>query len=116
MKRITDFKWDVDKERIFKILDCGRESPVFGQVDILYNKNIDALNDFLQPIGVYNYVDVPKTIRLSEIQECQKIVYFLLTLGSEIDKKIDSKFAQGKYLEALLLDTGCSLYMYPRVV
>lgn len=105
MKRITDFKWEVDKERIFRIIDCSWESPAFQQVDILYQKSMEEITNILKPLGVYNFVDFSESMGFSDIQGCEKIVYFLLTLGNGIDKKINSYFAQGKYMEALLMDT-----------
>lgn len=104
MKKIFDFEWELDKKRICKIIGCSPESPFYNKFNTLFEYYLLNIRKIIQPVGVYNFTNIPPYINISELTNCKKIVFCFLTLGEEIDQKINSYFTRGHYLEAILLD------------
>lgn len=105
MEIIKKFDWIIDKKRIFEIIDCQPESPIYNKLDSLYKYFLENISEIINPIGIYNFTSIPANFQLPEIKNCKGIVFCFLTLGEKVSSKIDRYFANGQYFEALLLDT-----------
>ncbi|KJS20791.1 MAG: hypothetical protein VR72_13545 [Clostridiaceae bacterium BRH_c20a] len=104
MKTITEFEWVIEKERIFKIIDCRPKSPAYNNLSRIYDSFLKNIKDIIDPIGVYGFIDIPPNFEFPEMSNCGKIVLCFLTLGEEVSLKTKDYFAKGEYLEAMLLE------------
>ncbi|MFZ7104221.1 MAG: hypothetical protein ACOWWO_16420 [Peptococcaceae bacterium] len=104
MKKITEFAWVIEKERVLKIINCRPKSPAYHETSELYDCFSKNIKDFLNPWGVYRFIDIPPNFQFGEVVDCCKIVLCFLTLGEQVDSKIKEYLAQSEFLAAMVLE------------
>lgn len=106
MKIVSDFNFNLDKERVFKAIDCYKNSTIYDDVCIIYDELNAGLKNLVKPKGFY------RIVKNNEDEKCSHTVYCLLTLGNEISEVIKGKFEQNEYLKAYLLDNMTDLLLF----
>ncbi|MGI6225105.1 MAG: hypothetical protein ACOYJ1_02510 [Peptococcales bacterium] len=104
MKKLTKFTWEIEKERIFRIMKCHLESPMYHNLSDIFDNLLKDINNFIDPLGVYSFIDIPQSFKSYNIINSRKVVLFFLTLGERVSLKINEYFTEGEYLKAMLLE------------
>ncbi len=102
---IEDFDIRVDKYRVFDIIDCKKDSPVYDKVDNLYREVFDKALRIIEPKGIFRLEKTPCNFNYEAVKGYSHLVSCLVTLGEEVSLAVSKDFENGYYLEGLLLDT-----------
>jgi len=99
-----NYKINIDKDRVFKSLDCFTDSPVYDIMDEIYYELIADIDDLLDVTASFYIEDTKSTSEIWEIQDCSQTIYTTATIGSRISEKIAELFAKYDQIEGVILD------------
>lgn len=105
MKLIENFKYEVKKEDILKILRCNNESNAYLQICDICDLILKDIDKIISPKALYKFKNMNNNIDVEEIKSLSSIVYCFLTLGDKISEEIERYFKEDKYIEGMILDT-----------
>lgn len=102
-------KWDHfvlqgNRDKIFKVMDCYENSPVYEAMVEIYEKVIEEARAAARPQAVLYIENNNGEHNIEEFKGCEQVIYNCLTIGEEIQSLIASKFEEGDYLEGMMLD------------
>ncbi len=112
MKVISDFKVKLNKEKIIETVQSYCQTPPYEELSKMYDDLFYYLIECSTPLGMYKIDKKPNNLDLNSLKKCNNIVYCLVTIGDESCKKVESLFEEGKFFEAILLDTMASSYLF----
>lgn len=112
MKIISDFKVKLNKQNIIETVQSYCQTPQYEELSKMYDDLFPYLINNSNPLGMYRIDKKPNELKLNSLKKCNNIVYCLVTIGDESCKKVESLFAEGKFFEAILLDTMASSYLF----
>lgn len=102
---MKDFSFIIDKARVFHAIDCKEDSPVYQEVNRIYEEMLEIIDNIITPMILFEFHDNIKAVGLEELKDSNVLIYNFVTLGEDISKKSEELFTEGNYLEALILDT-----------
>jgi len=105
MNLFSPHRIPVDKQIIYKILDCKHGTNSSKIIDTVYETILEKAYSLIQPKGIINTGEIPDFFNLREKENYKSGIFCIATLGKEISKESSSLFSAGEYLEGLLLDT-----------
>ena len=97
-------KIQFDKETAFGLMQCGKENPMYEEMEGLYEELKQEMKHFIEPHGI---LDFSKSTDLSSGKEGLphgEYAILLYTLGSKVSDYIAELFKEGKYLKATFAD------------
>ena len=112
MKVVSDFKIKLNKEKIIETVQSYCQTPPYEELSKMYDDLFYYLIEYSTPLGMYKIDKKPNNLDLDSLKKCNNIVYCLVTIGDESCKKVESLFEEGKFFEAILLDTMASSYLF----
>lgn len=101
---LKDVAIDLDKARVFQAIDCREDSPVYQEVNRIYNKVLEIVEHTITPMIIFEFRENRESADFKELKNSKVLVYTFVTLGQEISTITEELFGQGNYLEALILD------------
>lgn len=104
MKIVRNFLWYLQKDRVFRAMDCWEKGSVYDVLHAAYIKLEPILKELVEAEGGYYFIEKSEFPPLEKIDRCSKIACCFLTLGPKITEEISKLFYQGDYLEGMLLD------------
>lgn len=112
MTVMREFSLSLDKERVLRGIDCREDSPVYQEVNSIYEGLLEGLWKVITPMGVFQFYNNVDELDL-DILNCSNIlVYSFITLGEGVSRKTEEFFSKGNYLEALIFDTMTSELLF----
>ncbi|ONI45548.1 hypothetical protein AN641_03910 [Candidatus Epulonipiscioides gigas] len=100
----TDYSIVINKNKVFRSLDCHEDSPVYETMEEIYYELIEDIESMLDVTASYYIEDIKETYVIQELQDCEQIIYSTATIGSKISEKISKMFAGYEQMEAMILD------------
>lgn len=103
------FSFNIDKNRVFKVLGIEAEAQNHFDYEKLYHEFLDTIF----PEGDFKAICLNASTEFKDISiEAEYAVFALYTLGSKIDACINDKFSLGDYTDALILDAMANLCLF----
>lgn len=112
MNIISDFKFELNKDRVIRAVQSYCEMPQYEELSKMYDDLVPILREYSQPIGAFKLDKKPADLKVDLLKNCKFTVYCLVTIGEECTNKIDELFEEGKFYEAILLDSMSSSYLF----
>lgn len=103
--QLTDFKLKGNRDKIFKVLDCHVDSPVYEEMIEIYGKVLREATELADPKAAIYIEENDNTHSMEELRECKEVIYSCLTVGESLPQIVMEKFSQGDYLEGMILDS-----------
>lgn len=104
MNIITDFTFNLDRNLVFKAIDCFEDSEVYEEVCETYETLSKDLQGMISAKAMFQFREKPEEYTMEDVKSCSHIVFCLVTLGEKVTKATESYFSSGLYLEGMLLD------------
>ncbi len=101
---LDDFNIEVNKDMVFNVLDCKKDSRVYDDVNKVYEKMLQKAYKLVQPKAIFDIRKRPEEYDFKPLNNCTQVAFCLVTVGDEIQKVIEKAFADGEYLEGMVLD------------
>ena len=100
IKVLRDFHPFIDREKVFRQLNCYPDSPVYEGMEESFDEIKDEMLKLCKPVGVLSLGRIPADY----FQQEREAVYVLVTIGQEISDRSTQKFAEGDYVQGMLID------------
>ena len=100
IKVLRDFHPFIDREKVFRQLNCYPDSPVYEEMEESFDEIKDKMLKLCKPVGVLALGRIPADY----FQQEREAVYALVTIGQEISDCSTQKFAEGDYVQGMLID------------
>lgn len=100
IKVLRDFHPFIDREKVFRQLNCYPDSPVYEEMEESFDEIKDEMLKLCKPVGVLSLGRIPADY----FQQEREAVYVLVTIGQEISDRSTQKFAEGDYVQGMLID------------
>lgn len=100
IKVLRDFHPFIDREKVFGQLNCYPDSPVYEEMEESFDEIKDEMLKLCKPVGVLALGRIPADY----FQQEREAVYALVTIGQEISDCSTQKFAEGDYVQGMLID------------
>ncbi len=119
MKIFDDIKLEIEESRILHLL--GYKDALPGE-DILHSirEEISKCSEYLNPIVYYKFINIDRVendyvllennIKFegefisNKLNNCNKIIVVITTLGKKVNEVIENAFDSGDYLKAMIID------------
>lgn len=113
--RIKQVRLSPDREKVFRLMDCYENSPVYQEVVEAYESMLDRAEREIRPDAVFMDAALPEKLRdavrgprrsaaLEGKPEENRAVFALMTVGDGLSKWSARLFEEGEYLEGTLAD------------
>lgn len=112
MNIISNFKFELDKNRVIKMIQSYGKMPQYDELDKMYKNLLPILKNYSDPLGIFKMEENDESINLNMLANCKFTIYCLITLGEKCTDKINKMFENGNFYEALVLDSMCSNYLF----
>ena len=118
----SDFYLEPDKSRVLSTLDCKGDSPACAETRLLYDELASEAVRLAVPRAAFAFAPNAGISGSDVLRNCSQVIYCLVTIGNGIEAKASEYFAQGCYLEGVILDAigndllfGVSRQVYHRL-
>ena len=91
----------IDKEIAYRLIDCRKDSPLYDEMEVLYDEIWHEMKNLIKPWGRVGFAS---HFQLFGNQGEMEYAMVLYTLGAEVSSYIDSLFEKDEYLKAMLAD------------
>lgn len=109
----TEFKFELEKDKVLSTINCYDNSPVYDKVSKIYYKLEEKLRTEVKPFCIYEKTKEMYCNKKKITTECHRGYYYtLISLGSKIEELIDDCFQRGEYLEGTLLNAMCDYFLF----
>lgn len=96
---LEDFHLHIDKESVFRQIHCFPDSPVYEEMEETFYEILPTVEKLCQPKGIVCLGTIPESF-----VQAQEAIFLLATVGQEVSDLSTEKFAQGEYVEGMLVD------------
>ncbi len=101
---LRNLKVEINRENVFRFIDCFPDSPVYQEVEEEYERIIDQMLAFCKPVTILFFDTDKDTVSTSLLAEDAGLCYGIYTIGNEISEYSTRCFQEGEYLAGLLSD------------
>lgn len=112
MNVISNFKFELNKDKIIRSVQSYCQSPPYEMLSKLYDNMLPSIREYSKPLGVFKIERRPTELKLDLLKNCKFVVYCAVTIGQNSVDKVESLFAEGKFYEAILLDSMASSFLF----
>jgi len=112
MNFLYNFKFQLNKDKVISSVQSYCQTPPYEELDKMYDNLLPLLRECSKPVGIFKIDEKPKNLKLEILENCRYIVHCAVTIGQEPVNKVDSLFNEGKFFQAILLDTMASSYLF----
>lgn len=112
MNILSDYKFELNKHKIITLVQSYCQTPPYEELSKIYDNLLPLLKDLSKPLGMFKIGIKPEDLRLDELEGCKYVVYCAITIGQDSVDEVDSLFNEGKFFEAIMLDTMASTYLF----
>ncbi|HBA63201.1 MAG TPA: hypothetical protein DCZ20_05020, partial [Lachnospiraceae bacterium] len=100
IKILRNFHPYIDREKVLQQMHCYPDSPVYEEMTESFNEIKDEMMKLCTPAGVMALGKIPGNY----LQQEREAVYVLVTIGQGVSDYSTEKFAEGDYVQGLLID------------
>lgn len=104
MDVVKDFKFILDRDAVFKCMDCSKDSDAYEEMCDIYKALREEMKKLVQPVGAFRFDRISEKYMVHDTRDCTHVVFCLLTLGSRISERTEYYFANDQYMEGMLFD------------
>lgn len=112
MNIVSDFKFQLNKDRIISSVQSYCQSPPYEELSKIYDSLLPLVREYCNPLGLFKIEKKPEQLKLDLIQDCKFVIYCAVTIGQDSVDKVDNLFDEGKFYEAVLLDAMASSFLF----
>lgn len=94
----------IDKEEVFKMIDCYEDSPVYEEVAEEYDEILEDMRAVLKPIGIIGLGEITENIATEKYPAGTRTIFAVLSVGNEIKEESTKYFHEGDYVRGMLID------------
>ena len=94
----------IDKEEVFKMIDCYEDSPVYEEVAEEYDEILEDMRALLKPIGIIGLGEITENIATEKYPAGTRTIFAVLSVGNEIKEESTKYFHEGDYVRGMLID------------
>lgn len=111
---LNDFKLTLNHDVIFRLLDCYPESPVYDEMNQIYEELLPEVLSLASPKGVLAFSRVRIDFATKVLPEGSDVLFLVVTVGRELSSLSNKYFQQGDYPRGMMADAmadGCVFSM-----
>lgn len=112
MNIISDFKFQLNKDRIISSVQSYCQTPPYEELANIYDDLIPLLREHSKPVGLFKIEEKPDQLKLDLLNDYKYVVYCAVTIGQNSTEKVEILFKEGKFFEAILFDAMASFYLF----
>jgi len=110
---VNDFNIELDREKIFKLMKCHVGSGAYIEACKVFNKLQNEFSGLIDPKGIFSLTERSDPFgSIEPVNRSKKIVLAAVTLGASLEDRIQGLFAEGEYLEGMMLDVIADEYLF----
>jgi len=94
----------IDKQTAFRLIDCKMDSPLYEEMELLYEEIYREILSFVKPMGMIGFAEAAVLFPKDNHEENGLYAMVLYTLGEKVDCYISNLFEKGEYLKGTLAD------------
>jgi len=92
MNIISNFKFQLNKDRVIKMVQSYGKMPQYDELDKMYQNLLPVLKDHSNSLGIFKMGKKDESINLNILSKCKFTIYYLITLGEKCTDKINEMF------------------------
>lgn len=112
MCKNTEFNIKVNKEKVFEIIDCKKDSHVYAEAEKIYTEMLKKSYELVDLKAIYNIKKNESQYTYNKTCEFSHIISCLITIGENISLEVSKNFKENDYLEGFILDTIADQIIY----
>lgn len=109
---ITNFDLQLNKQEIFKLINCQEDSFIYDKTSKLYESLKIVAYDLIKPKAVITFDTEINCLKSEYLNKCTVVIYVIMTLGSQISDKVTELFKAGKYLDSIILNGIADYFIF----
>lgn len=113
---LRHFPIKINREKVFFMLDCQRDNPVYEQVEEEFIALSHILYDSIEPVaGMAPGIITKELVADSLFHRCREgkeAVFVLLSIGRRGSELVSELFARGEYLRGMVADVMLDEYLF----
>ena len=94
----------IDREIAFNLIECRKENPLYGEMEVLYEELREELECLIELEGILGYARSPDIFGNGQSLDQEEYAVVLYTLGNKVSEYISDLFEAGEYLKGTLAD------------
>lgn len=102
--KISDLQPRMNREEVFRLIDCHDDSPVYEEVEEAYESLEQVVYSMVKPAGIFEFSRLTKETETKEYPAGTPVIYLIATVGSEVSIYADQLFKEGEFLKGMLVD------------
>ena len=100
IKILREFHPRIEKDMVFRQIQCFPDSPVYEEIEDTYRDIETEMLKLCEPAGVMALGKIPAGYFHQE----REAIYVLVTIGPKLSSLSTRKFAEGDYVQGMLID------------
>jgi uncharacterized 2Fe-2S/4Fe-4S cluster protein (DUF4445 family) len=111
---LNDFRLEPDHDKIFHLLNCNPESPVYEEMNQIYEELLPEVLKLAVPKGALCFTRVRKDFACANLPENSAVLFLIVTVGKELSMLSNRYFREGDYPRGMMADAmadGCVFSM-----
>lgn len=112
MEIVLDFDFKLDKGIVINTLKSYCEFITDEEISSMYEKLLPILYSSVQPTGVFTIAEKDEDFTFDVIQDCNHIVYCVITMGDACTDEVNKLFNLGNMKDAMVLDAMATSYLF----
>lgn len=104
VERLEELRVTIEKEIVFRLLDCRKDSPVYEELEDAYAGLLEHAYALCKPEGVMAAGVIPSGYLPDKDGEEQEAVFVLVTIGQGLSDYSTQAFLEGDYVNGMLAD------------
>lgn len=102
--KIEDMKVTVDREAVFRMIDCREDSPVYEEMTEAYESLLPEILDMAEGRCVFGSGEITGADASKDCPAGTKALYVISTVGQRLSSLESELFAEGDYVRGMLAD------------
>lgn len=102
--KIENMKVSVDRDAVFRMIDCRVDSPVYAEVTKAFDGLLPEVIDLAEGRCVFGTGEIAEADATREWPAGTKVLYVISTVGRRLSSLESELFARGDYVQGMLAD------------
>lgn len=104
MEIIRDMKVSVDREAVFRMIDCREDSPVYGEMLEVYEELLPTALELAEGRCIFGTGEIAGEDAAGDCPAGTRVLYVISTVGKKLSGLGSELFAKGDYVRGLMAD------------
>lgn len=102
--KIKDMKVTVDRDAVFRMIDCREDSPVYEEMTEAYESLLPEVLDLAEGQCIFGTGEITGADASKDCPAGTKVLYVISTVGRRLSSLESELFAEGDYVRGMLAD------------